>query len=84
MNRTVEAIKNGQVVSTEELFEVVNAYVLTTLSVVNVDKEKVFSMQVNHYEKSCGCYKFTQTCQLFDGVAYSLKPEGNQICGDCQ
>ena len=75
MNRTVEAIKNGQVVSTEELFEVVNAYVLATLSVVNVDKEKVLSMQVNHYEKSCGCYKFTQTCQLFDGVAYYLKPE---------
>ena len=61
MNRTVEAIKNGQVVSTEELFEVVNAYVLATLSVVNVDKEKVLSMQVNHYEKSCGCYKFTQS-----------------------
>ena len=75
MNKTVETIKNGQNVATEELFEVVNAYVLTTLSVVNDNKEKVLSMQVNHYEKSGGCYKFTQTCQLFDGVAYVLKPD---------
>lgn len=75
MNKTVEAIKNGQNVATEELFEVVNSYVLTTLSLRTPDKQSIMSMQVNHYEKSCGCYKFTQTCQLFNSVAYSLKPD---------
>lgn len=77
MNKTVEAIKNGQVVSTEELFEVVNSYVLTSLSVrdTNNDRNCIVSIQVNHYEKFCGCYKFTQTCHLFDDVVYILKPE---------
>ena len=75
MNKTVEAIKNGQNVATEELFEVVNSYVLTTLSLRTADKCSIVSMQVNHYEKSSGCYKFTQTCRLFDDVAYVLKPD---------
>lgn len=73
MNRTVEAIKNGQVVSTEELFEVVNAYVLTTLSVVNTNREKVLSMQVNHCEKFRNCFEFSQTCQMCNEVMYSVK-----------
>lgn len=75
MNKTVEAIKNGQNVATEELFEVVNSYVLTTLSLRTPDKQSIMSMQINHYKKSSGCYAFTQTCQLFNGVAYSLKPD---------
>ena len=75
MNKTVEAIKNGQNVATEELFEVVNSYVLTTLSLRTPDKQRIMSMKVNHYENACGCYEFTQTCQLLDDVAYSLKPD---------
>ena len=51
MNKTVEAIKKGQKVSTEELFEVVNAYVLTTLSLRIPDKDSIISMQVNKFEK---------------------------------
>ena len=61
--------------ATEELFEVVNSYVLTTLSLRTPDKQRIMSMKVNHYENACGCYEFTQTCQLFDDVAYSLKPD---------
>lgn len=75
MNKTVEVIKNGQNVTTEELFEVVNAYLLTTLNLRTPDKQRIMSMQINHYEKSCGCYEFTQTCQLFNGVVYVLKPD---------
>ena len=48
MNKTVEAIKNGQNVATEELFEVVNSYVLTTLSLRTPDKQRIMSMKVNH------------------------------------
>lgn len=39
MNKTVEAIKNGNKVTTEELFNVVNGYVLTTLSLRTQDKK---------------------------------------------
>ena len=73
MNRTVEAIKNGQVVSTEELFEVVNGYVLTTLMLRTDDRQTVMSMQVNQFEKYNGTYKFFQKCQGFDDAMYSIE-----------
>lgn len=73
MNATVEAIKKGQEATTEELFEVVNAYVLTTLSLKTPDKDSIISMQVNQFEKSHGDYKFSQQCTGFDNVMYTLK-----------
>ena len=39
MNKTVEAIKNGQEVAREELFELINAYNLTNLEVYSNDDE---------------------------------------------
>ncbi len=75
MNKTVEAIKKGQAVTTEELFEVVNAYVLTTLSLRTPDKESIMSMQVNQFEKLHGDYKFSQQCTGFDSVMYMLKAD---------
>ena len=73
MKATVEAIKKGQEATTEELFEVVNAYVLTTLSLKTPDKDSIISMQVNQFEKSHGDYKFSQQCTGFDNVMYTLK-----------
>lgn len=75
MNKTVEAIKNGQAVSTEELFEVVNAYVLTTLSLRTSDKSSIMSMQVNQFEKLHGDYKFSQQCTGYDHAMYLLKAD---------
>lgn len=75
MNATVEAIKKGQNATTEELFEVVNAYVLTTLSLKTPDKDSIISMQVNQFEKFHGDYKFSQQCTGFNGVMYMLKAE---------
>lgn len=75
MNKTIETIKAGNKVTTEELFEVVNGYVLTTLSLRTPGKEKVMSMQVNQYEKHRDEYKFLQKCHGFDDVMYSLKSE---------
>ena len=62
MNKTIEAIKKGNRVSTNELFEVVNAYVLTTLSLraANEDRCNIMSMQVNHFEPLHGDYMFSQ------------------------
>lgn len=75
MNKTVETIKAGINGTPEELFEVVNAYVLTTLSLRTPDKEKIMSMQVNQYEKCRDEYKFLQKCHGFDDVMYSIKAE---------
>lgn len=77
MNKTVETIKKGQKVTTEELFEVVNAYVLTTLSLrmPGTDKDAVMSMQVNQYERFHGDHKFSQQCTGFNSVMYVLKAE---------
>lgn len=73
MNTTVEAIKKGQNATIEELFGVVNAYVLTTLSLKTPDKDSIISMQVNQFEKFHGDYKFSQQCTGFHSVMYMLK-----------
>lgn len=73
MNTTVETIKKGQKVATEELFEVVNAYQLTTLSLKTPDKDSIISMQVNQFEKFHDDYKFSQQCTGFNSVMYTLK-----------
>jgi len=75
MNKTVEAIKKGQVVSADELFEVVNDYALTTLSLRAAGKESIMSMQVNQFEKLHGDYKFSQQCTGFNSVMYMLKAD---------
>lgn len=75
MNKTVEAIKNEQKVATEELFEIVNAYTLTTLSLMTPDKNSVLSMQVNCFEKLHGDYQFSQQCTGYNAAMYMLKAD---------
>lgn len=77
MNKTIEAIKKGQKVTTEELFEVVNTYVLTTLSVrtSEPDHDSVMSMQVNQFEKFHDDYQFSQQCQGYNDAMYMLKAD---------
>lgn len=77
MNKTIEAIKKGNKVSTDELFEVVNAYVLTTLSLraANEDRCSIMSMQVNHFEPLHGDYMFSQQCTGLHDVMYLLKAD---------
>ena len=74
-NKVVEAIKKGQKVTTEELFEVVNAYVLTTLSLQTPGKDTIISMQVNQFEKAHGDYKFSQQCTGYNSVVYMLQED---------
>ena len=75
MNKTVEAIKKGQKVATEELFEVVNAYVLTTLKLRMPGKDSIMSIPVNQFEKIHGDYKFSQQCTGYNNAMYVLKSE---------
>lgn len=75
MNTTVEAIKKGQKVSAEELFGVVNDYVLTTLSLKTPNKDSIMSMQVNQFERIHNNYEFSQKCTGFNSVMYMLKED---------
>lgn len=77
MNKTIEAIKEGQEVITEDLFEVVNAYALTTFGVRTPEPEydSIISMQVNRYERLHGDHKFSQQCTGFSNVMYMLKAD---------
>ena len=75
MNKTIEAIKAGNMVTTEELFEVVNAFVLTTLSLRTADGHNLMSMEVNQFEKVHDGYKFSQKCTGFNSVMYLLRAE---------
>lgn len=75
MNKTVEAIKNGNKVTTEDLFSVVNGYVLTTLILRTQDKDSIMSMHVNQFENFHGDYKFSQQCTGFNSVMYLLKAD---------
>lgn len=74
-NKVVEVIKKGQKVTTEELFEVVNAYLLTTLSLQTPGKDIIISMQVNQFEKVHGDYKFSQQCTGYNSVVYMLQED---------
>lgn len=71
MNKTIEAIKNGQQVATEELFEAVNMYDITHLNLMNGGKA-VLSMQVNKFEKYKDVFEFSQNCTA-DHNKYVLK-----------
>ena len=75
MNTTVESIKKGQKVSAEELFGVVNDYVLTTLSLKTPNKDSIMSMQVNQFERIHNNYEFSQKCTGFNSVMYMLKED---------
>lgn len=75
MNKTIEAVKNGQKVATDELFEVVNAYVLTTLKLSTKDNNEVMSMQVNQFERLHDDYEFSQKCTGYNSAMYILKKD---------
>lgn len=64
MNKTVEALMNGQEVSTQELFELMNDYDITSLSLLDGDKTTL-SMQVNRFEAYNDVFEFSQECTSY-------------------
>lgn len=61
-NKTVEAIKNGQEVVIEEMFELINAYNLTNLEVYREDDGiRLTEMFINSFEDYGDTYKFYQS-----------------------
>lgn len=61
MNKAIEAIKNGQKVTTEELFKMVNMYDMTHLDLMS-NGQAVLSMQVNKFEAYRNMFEFSQNC----------------------
>lgn len=70
MNKTVEEIKDGQKVTMEEAFELVNAFNLTSLSVHESENTKM-KMQVNHFESYRDVFEFSQ--EYTDENLYTVK-----------
>lgn len=60
MNRTFEAIRNGQEVATEELFGLVNDYNFTDLVVQDENNHAIVKIPVNHFKEYRGMYEFSQ------------------------
>lgn len=61
-NKTVEAIKNGQEVVIEEMFELINAYNLTNLEVYREDDGiRLTEIFINSFEDYGDTYKFYQS-----------------------
>ena len=61
MNKTIEAIKKGNKVATNELFDIVNLYECTHLTLMH-GGQAVMAMQVNEFKTRRDVYEFSQEC----------------------
>lgn len=59
MNRTVNAVMNEQKVDTQELFELVNDFNITSLQIQD-SNNTVFKMNINHFEAYGDVFEFSQ------------------------
>ena len=49
-NKTIEAIKNSKQPSTQELFNLINAYGITMLSIQDKNHKTITEMDVNYFD----------------------------------
>lgn len=59
-NKTIEAVKNGSNPATQELFELINAYDITMLSIQDKNHKTITEMDVNHFASYKTEYEFGQ------------------------
>lgn len=59
-NKTIEAVKNGSNPATQELFELVNTYGITMLSIQDKNHKTVTEMDVNHFASYKTEFEFGQ------------------------
>lgn len=72
MNKTIEAVKNAQKVTAAELFETVNDFDLTVISLMSDLGKTTMSIEVNRHEFNGKEHIFTQSCSVYDSVMYTL------------
>lgn len=73
MNKTIEAVKNGQKATAKEFFELVNNFYITHIGLTSETGKTIMSMQANQYEFRYDEHVFSQSCTTFDGVMYAVK-----------
>ena len=61
MNKTIEEIKKGNKVATKDLFDIVNLYECTHLTLMH-GGQAVMAMQVNEFKTRKDVYEFSQEC----------------------
>lgn len=59
-NKTVEVIKNGSNPSAKELFDLINAYGITMLSIQDINHKTITEMDVNYFDSYKTEYEFGQ------------------------
>ena len=79
MNKTIEAVKNGQPVTTAEIFDVVNNLMIIDLSIRSADKNVVRAMPVNRCEETDEAYEFSQSCTGLDSMYKLNKADISEI-----
>lgn len=72
MNKTITAVKNGQSVTTAELFDTVNNLEITQLNIRTADGNTIMAMQVNRCEEVDETYEFSQSCKGYNASVYKL------------
>ena len=58
--KTIEALKNGNKPSTQELFELINAYEISMLSIQDKNNKTTLEMDVNYFESYKNVFEFGQ------------------------
>lgn len=59
-NKTIEAIKNNSNPTTEDLFELINTYGITMLSIQDKNHKTIVEMDVNHFASYNTAFEFGQ------------------------
>lgn len=75
MNKIVKAVANGQKVELKDLFNSVNNFELTRLREYTEEGHLIMSIQINKFTEYKDSYGFSQSCTMFDDIAYNLKKE---------
>lgn len=60
INKTIEAIKNSKQLLTQELFDLINAYGITMLSIQDKNHKTITEMDVNYFDSYKTEYEFGQ------------------------
>ena len=59
-DKTAEAVRNGSNQTAQELFELINAYDITMLSILDKNNRTILEMDVNHFDSYNTAFEFGQ------------------------
>lgn len=79
-NKTIEAVKNGSNPATQELFDLINAYGITMLSIQDKNHKTITEMDVNYFDSYKTEFEFGQLntdtkCVVYQNDILSTEPK---------